>query len=192
MSGFSPVGHLVNTPSGLQGEPGLGYNYILASDGLYLRAESALLKATIQIAGCQVRGLAALSPHVELVHGKLPRHIWDLALSLMLLDPGRELYVAIVWTGDAYSLRVPEQTVTGAAVRYEPVKDTVVELHSHGGMSAFFSSTDDADEVGFRVYAVVGKLPEEKVEVSFRVGVYGYFGPLMWEDVFQGVLDGGP
>ena len=179
------VGYLLNRPSGPQGEPGPAYNYLLCGNGLFVRAEGPHLKATVPVALCQVRGLAPQSPCVELVHGRVPRRLWDLALSLLLIDPRRELYVAVVWDGLGYSLRVPDQAVGGAAVRYETVKDTVVELHSHGPMRAFFSGIDDEDERGFKVYGVVGRLPETP-EVNLRVGIYGYFHPLRWEDVFGG------
>mgnify|MGYP000858271742 CR=1 FL=1 len=43
-------------------------------------------------------------------------------------------------------------------------------------LAAKFSGTDDADEVGFRLYAVIGRLPD-KSEIRLRVGVYGQF----WE-----------
>ena len=52
----------------------------------------------------------------------------------------------------------------------------VIEIHSHHAMPARFSGTDDADETGFRVYGVIGRLPEQP-EIRLRVGVYGYF----WE-----------
>jgi len=49
-------------------------------------------------------------------------------------------------------------------------------IHSHHGMRPEFSRADDADERGFRLYGVIGNLPE-KPEIRMRVGVYGYF----WE-----------
>ena len=62
------AGYLVNRPDGLVGEPGLAYDYILAANGLFVRAEklgpggAPLLRATVQVAEAQVRGLAPLAP----------------------------------------------------------------------------------------------------------------------------------
>ncbi|MDO8715567.1 MAG: hypothetical protein Q7J73_01985, partial [Dehalococcoidales bacterium] len=55
---------------------------------------------------------------------------------------------------------------------------------------AFFShQTDDKDETGLKLYAVVGRLNAAPV-VKLRVGVYGYFQTLAWRDVFDGSLIG--
>jgi hypothetical protein len=59
------------------------------------------------------------------------------------------------------------------------------ELHSHGNMRAFWSRTDDADEQGARVYAVIGRL-DTAPEIRIRVGVYGYWHPLPVTAVFTG------
>ena len=62
--------------------------------------------------------------------------------------------------------------------------DTIIcDLHSHGNMRAFFSLTDNADEQGARLYAVIGKLDSEP-EMRLRVGVYGYWHPLPLTAVF--------
>ena len=62
----------------------------------------------------------------------------------------------------------------------------VAEFHSHGSSRAFFSKTDDADEQGFRIYGVVGRLDDPESELSLRVGVYGHFAPADWPQVFDG------
>lgn len=50
-------------------------------------------------------------------------------------------------------------------------------------------TTDDADEQGFGLFGVLGRLNQGRPEVSLRVGIYGYFFPLPWGAVFDG--DGG-
>jgi hypothetical protein len=52
-------------------------------------------------------------------------------------------------------------------------------------MSAFWSSTDDTDEQGARLYAVIGKL-DTTPEIRLRVGVYGYWRLLPVTAVFTG------
>ena len=59
----------------------------------------------------------------------------------------------------------------------------ICDLHSHGNMSAFWSATDDADEQGSQLYAVIGKLDTEP-EIRLRLGVYGYWLPLPVTAVF--------
>ena len=41
-------------------------------------------------------------------------------------------------------------------------------------MHAFFSSTDDADEQGFRLYVVIGNVDTDRPTLAARVGVYGH------------------
>ena len=62
----------------------------------------------------------------------------------------------------------------------------MLEIHSHGPHPAVFSSTDNRDEQGLRLYGVVGRLGTERPEVALRVGAYGHFLPVAWETVFDG------
>jgi len=62
-------------------------------------------------------------------------------------------------------------------------------MHSHGQMRAWFSTTDNADETGLKLYGVIGRLDAVPV-VKLRIGAYGYFKTLRWSDVFDGSLTG--
>ena len=100
--------------------------------------------------------------------------------------PDTERFFAVRWDGDAYRLVVPPQAGTATRLAYLPPAGVVAEFHSHGGSRAFFSATDDRDEQGFRIYGVVGRLDTPRPELRLRVGVYGYFAPLDWPQVFSG------
>ena len=179
-----PVGHLVNTAGGLQGEPGVFYNYIMAEAGLFLQAKNAHLAATICIAPQEVRGLAPLEEDVRLLHGKIPMYFLNLALSVLCIKPDIEQYLVVTWQG-SYSLSIPTQSQTAVSVTYETLPDTVLDIHSHaGGVPAHFSGIDDRDEQGFCLFAVVGGLRDLCPTVELRLGVYGYFMPLEKEDIF--------
>jgi PRTRC genetic system protein A len=180
---MNPVGYLVNTRAGLAGEPGLFYDYILASNGLFIQAQSPLLTARIAIANVRVNGLAPLDKKVELSKGRIPRWLYDLAISVLLIDREHERYVAITWEGE-YHLREPWQDSSGGGVTYEVLPDTVLDIHSHGFIPAFFSGIDNRDEQGLKLYAVVGKCHALMPEVETRVGIYGYFAPIEFEEVF--------
>jgi PRTRC genetic system protein A len=182
---MNPVGYLHNTPKGLVGEPGLGYNYILAGNGLFIRAENEHLVATIPIFkledGRPVRGLAPLDKRVALKHGPIPGLLWRGAYEICLEGPASECYLAIVWVRDRYELSRPPQDATAASVSYERPQNVVMDLHSHGAMSAFFSTTDDRDDQGFKVSIVVGHLdkgPWYPDRFASRVCVYGYYAPV--------------
>ena len=62
----------------------------------------------------------------------------------------------------------------------------VMDCHSHNTMPAFFSSIDDADEKGTRLYLVAGNYNGLKTaEFKLRFGNGGYFADVVPSDVFD-------
>ena len=179
-----PVGYLLNTKEGLAGQPGLFYDYILAAQGLFIQARSPLLEETILVAPAKVRGLLPLEEKIQLLKGKIPRRFYDVALSALCAVRQTEQYLAVTWEDEEYRLVMPLQEGTGG-VQYERLPNTVLDIHSHGTMPPFFSGTDDRDEQSLRLYAVVGRLDTLLPEVEIRIGVYGYFAPIKFEDIFE-------
>jgi PRTRC genetic system protein A len=168
---------------------GLAYDYLLAGDGLYLRCENKHLEVCIPIAAAEVRGLVEVKPLVRLKHGRLPVSLWErfVRLARAFAEHHSEILVLVTYTPTfGYEPRVPPQEVTASRITYQPLPQTVLELHSHHVLSAYFSATDDVDEVGFRLYGVVGRLDREPAEVQLRIGAYGYFQPVAFTDVFAG------
>ncbi len=181
---MNPAGYLINTKHGQEGEPGLFFNYILARDGLYVQASGPLLRAAIRITEAEVRGLAPFEEYFELVKGKIPRYIYDLAISTLCADSLNERYLAIVWDGQ-YQLRLPVQDRGSAHVDYDRLPNTIVDIHSHPNMDARFSGIDDSDEKGLQLYMVVGHVETLLPEEVMRVGIYGYFAPVEVNGVFD-------
>lgn len=180
---FKPVGYLRNTKEGITGERGTFYDYIFAENGILIDAHSDFIKARINTAPAMVRGLEPLDEYVELVHGKIPWRLYELALNVCLADIHKERYLAIVWNC-GYEIKVPEQQREEARVNYEVLPSTVMDIHSHGTIPAGFSGTDNRDETGMKLYMVFGSLQEAIPEFRVRVGVYGYFMELEKEEVF--------
>jgi len=180
-----PVGYLLNTKEGLAGEAGLYYDFIFARTGVFIRAENPLLRATLCINSAEIRGLGPLYEDMELVHGKIPHALYDLAIYALMASCPLERYLAVTWEGQ-YHLTTPTQWREPAEVKYKRVSSTMLDIHGHGTMGAFFSGVDDADEQGLRLYMVVGKLDTLIPEVEMRLGVYGYFAPVTMEDIFDG------
>ena len=54
----------------------------------------------------------------------------------------------------------------------------VADIHSHNSMPAFFSGTDDRDELATRVYVVVGRLDKPVPEILARISNGGRFLPI--------------
>ena len=183
---LTSVGYLVNHKDGLTGGHGIGFDYVLGSDGLYVQSESAHMTARVLVAPCTVRGLAPVTGKVELDHGPIPARLFEIGLLWFEDAPHTERFFAVRWDGRAYRLVVPEQEGTATSLEYTPPAGVVAEFHSHGSSRAFFSATDDGDEQGFRIYGVAGRLDTDRPELSLRVGVYGHFAPVEWSQVFDG------
>jgi len=182
-----PVGYLVKHKQGLRGERGIGYDYVLAGNGVFVEAEGKLLGARVLVAPAEVRGLPSLQPRLVLRHGRIPGTLFDLAVGLMVQQPRQEIYIGIYWSGEEYRLWLPNQEQGSAHVQYERRDGLILDIHSHCGMAAYFSGTDNKDETGLQAYAVVGNLPNYP-SVTMRYGVYGYHQPIRWADVFSGPL----
>jgi PRTRC genetic system protein A len=179
------VGYLQNGKTGLTRDVGLFYNYILAGNGLFIRSASKHLEQTICIAPASIRGLEPLEEKIILAHGPIPRYFYELAFSTILTSPGQEKFIAITWN-NGYHIKFPQQKGTAGSVEYEKIPDTVLDIHSHGAMPAFFSSEDDRDEQGFKLSLVMGKIADSP-EYMMRATAYGYFRKLEFDEVFTDV-----
>jgi hypothetical protein len=89
----------------------------------------------------------------------------------------------------AWSVDAPLQTCTPASAvpvdRNDPLGiKALIDLHSHALMEPFFSRTDNKDEQGFRIFAVIGRV-NEKPLILVRVGVYGNYWNIPAEMVFE-------
>ena len=153
------------------------YEYVVAGNGLWVRAQDDRMSACIPVAYAHNPGLSDLAPHAYLKAGKIHsaylRSIYKSALANL---PNEAAYQFSVCLADPvpYTVAMPRQVATPTNVDYEDNPEAVVDLHSHGELGAFFSSTDDADEQGLRFYVVVGELTSGLPTIKARVGVYGH------------------
>ncbi len=184
------VGHVLWYPDGPRGEYGLGYTYVVDSYGVWVESEGPHLAARVPVAvGGPLRGLGDCGgERLALAHGPVPARLFELALGVFLASPSEERYVAVIWEGGEYRLRVPEQTGGAGQVAYERVAGRVLEMHSHGALPAFFSGQDNRDEQGFGVFGVVGRSRRGGLVARFRVGIYGHFAAVEPGQVFDGPI----
>jgi hypothetical protein len=145
----------------------------------------------VRLARALVPGLPVVPTGVDLVHGRVEAHLWQALVERARAAMPSEVLLAIVArepadgettvaAAGAYTLVEPQldasgtgdwqpQQASGCGVRATPVHDAVVEIHSHHAMRAYFSSTDDRDETGRRVYGVLGRLDAPTPEIALRV-----------------------
>lgn len=165
---------------------GTAYDYVLAGDGLYVTAEDRYLAVRVPVAEATIRGLPPVYPAFTLRTGRLPWCLWRHIVAVAQVHSDTEVMLVVTYASSGYQLRLPAQVTGPLSVTYRPESDAVLEIHSHRHFPASFSPTDDADERGFRIYAVIGCLGSSQPEVALRVGVYGHFMSVPWEAVFDG------
>jgi PRTRC genetic system protein A len=86
-------------------------------------------------------------------------------------------------------IKPPQQTTTASVISpHQSSSDILLDIHSHGRMSAFWSDTDNTDEQGFRAYGVIGNLHRQP-EICLRLGVYGYWFPIPLTTLFHPTAD---
>src|SRR5262249_26982287 len=92
-----------------------------------------------------------------------------------------EILFHLEWAAGQWLLHVPPQE--GSASHVRPLEDgadssyarVLIEVHSHHGMDAYWSETDNRDErSGFRLYGVLGRIFTHPV-LRVRVGMHGHF-----------------
>lgn len=176
-------------------EAGL-FEYVLAANGVYVRGERPELAALLPIASCEIRGLAELEPKTELRVPGVPQEQvrWMLEQARRAQDdtgrPTEIIFHLSVDDAGIWNVETPEQ-LQGPA-RAKPLDDSgsssyaraFVEVHSHVNMSSQFSHTDDGDEIGFRVYAILGRIFDTP-EMRVRVGLYGYRWEIPAREIFD-------
>jgi PRTRC genetic system protein A len=186
------VTHHVYNDCGLPPYDAQAYQYILAGNGVFVRTETPFFEAIIPVVACTVRGLPSLQFRFRLKVSRIPGRLLTTALAVArrarrLDGELNEVLYHFHHQGQTVQLKRPRQRATRTSIIAPGSNDQAIlcELHSHGEMPAFFSRTDDADEQGARIYAVVGRL-DTAPEIRVRLGVYGYWHPLPVAAVFTG------
>ena len=107
-----------------------------------------------------------------------------------------EVMAYILWDKELceYVVSIPMQKVGKAHISVViPPDETIdpdryvylADIHSHNSMPAFFSKTDDRDELATRVYIVVGRLDSPTPEICARISVGGRFVSISLGDVID-------
>lgn len=152
-------------------------HYLLASNGLFLVQDTALFRATTRVV--QPHPLQPAAASLQLRIPRLPRQLLEEAYGFFLEVFRRHLgeaFAFILYAPEraAFSLAVPPQRLTYYAggcgprmalgVHYESIsKPTgfvlLGDIHSHGCHHAYFSSTDDHDDLTREgLHIVLGRL----------------------------------
>lgn len=108
---------------------------------------------------------------------RIPSNIMDTVIERFRQSLPYEDVALICWRDKVgyYVIFPDKEEFSSTHVRFKRISDqhiVVAEIHSHGTLPAFFSSTDDEDEKKTGIYAVVGRLdtPSPEIVVSYVCG----------------------
>lgn len=168
------------------------YDYLIGGNGVFLRSQREGLTVILPLRTCEIRGLAPIEPTIQIEYPPIPAYLVEEMLAYAKAAHNEEGHPVealfhLEWGREGWQLLIPDQiqSVTNVA----PIDDgpdssyarALVETHSHHQMRAFFSRTDDLDEQGFRIYAVLGRIFTNP-ELLVRAGCQGTFWviPATW------------
>ena len=123
---------------------------------------------------------------------KIPLDIYWEIIEFFRKDLSREAAVKVCFMNNEYFLiNMTKVATKGLCVTSLPefLNGTgviqVMEVHSHNTMPAFWSPTDDADEIYPGIFMVLGELDKELPSYKLRAGYNGVFRPLTLSAVFD-------
>ena len=189
------LGHHIATAGEPLPPPAPGITWIWAADGIYKRGVSDEFDILVPLPGGStpsVPGLARLLPAVtfrrydrrlpgQLLAGMLAhaRKVCDRASGLMVMRE-QQYFVTRDRDSGVLHARVPPQDATAGRVRYDALQSgapVLLDLHSHHQMAAYFSATDNRDDTGLGISAVIGRIFDQP-EIAVRLCCYGHTHPL--------------
>lgn len=166
---------------------GLLYRYVVAGNGLFIQAEDSRLEALVQVSTERCHGLVDLEPKVHLKIPRIPASFLEAVLASARRHLPYEAMYQLLYRDKTWRCVMPPAEAKVHSLAFQDDPDAVVDLHSHASLGAFFSQTDDQDEQGFRIYAVIGKVDTDKPVIKVRVGVYGHHCEIDPLIVFEGL-----
>jgi len=182
---LSLIDYALATTTSLSPTANCLYQYIMAANGIFIRAENRTFRIVSQIAKVPIAGLARVENEFKFHLPRIP-----LVLTEQLLDRCQshypdEVYLQLSFNGELWAIEQPQQVASGSSVRWQGGDSCDIEIHSHPHHQAKFSLIDDEDERGLCLYAVIG-FPTKDAEILLRVGIYGqWFAYLPANTVFE-------
>lgn len=168
------------------------YDYVLDGGGLLKRASTPHWSARVRVAAARVAGLPLLGEAFSLTVPRIPARLLGRVIDHARragppgqLTPIEQMY-HFHWLDGAWQVAIPRQQATAGRVSYRGGSEATValDLHSHHQMAAYFSGTDNADEQGCRLYAVIGRICTTP-QIALRVGIHGDFMTLPPATLFE-------
>ena len=168
---------------------GFGQRALVGSNGAFLQVRRSWLDCVVKLAALPSAPplpYGVVQERIEFGFGVIP-----IALLEEFIAQGRDALPNEIAGGLIFNVRsrglqlLVHDAIESAPgrVRYRipelgPDEVLAVDLHTHGRLPAFWSSTDDADDQGVKVCGVFGSLHLETPSAAFRLAVNGHYKAL--------------
>jgi PRTRC genetic system protein A len=179
---------------------GTAYEYIMAGNGIFIRAARPEFEVLMPWMDGPIRGLAEVYPFLKLHIPRVPGEILDRIFTYARHITGDDkqpieslFYLYYDTAKENWQLDVPRQKATRSSVipldteQGSSYESALIEIHSHHDLSigASFSLQDDLDEQNrLRLFAVVGHI-NQRPEIRVRVGIYGHYWEIDADQLFE-------
>lgn len=179
------LNHSIVKPESVQNLPP---GYLWAGNGIFRSVSRTEFSATIAHSLVTTPGLVKLIPEFKLLVPQVPQNKVKAIIDRINQHPDLEQLFYLYWRGTAWEVICPEQecTPTNCISLEQYPEPAAIEIHSHGSMRAFFSSTDDREENGCRISTVIGR-SNERLEIVSRVCAHGLFLDVSSDRIYQNI-----
>ncbi len=156
--------------------------YIIGKEGIFLRKKLGILDSIVPVDNISI--LNSVDSSARLYIPKIPAKIFA-DMYKFFIDVYKKyaseavLLIFYNETTQEYKIIAPKQEVSAASMEYDR-KFTIEnytmigDIHSHGSMSAFHSSIDDADEESFDgLHITLGHIMGEEISISASIVING-------------------
>ena len=178
------------------------YEYLLAGNGVILRAQRKEFAVSVPLVFREIKGLPTGFVGIRWLKPKVPSRVWDEICKHARISNSKEnfreeLYL-IYWDSERYawqwstSSRDRTYASTIADDRRPEYSEACIEIHTHPEGAYQFSSADDRDESGkFRIFGIIADV-HDKPKFRFRCGIYDHLTPVPFSwigNLPSGVVD---
>lgn len=179
------LNHSIVKPESVQNLPP---GYLWAGNGIFRSVSRTEFSATIAHSLVTTPGLVKLIPEFKLLVPQVPQNKVKAIIDRINQHPDLEQLFYLYWRGATWEVICPEQecTPTNCISLEQYPEPAAIEIHSHGSMRAFFSSTDDREENGCRISTVIGR-SNERLEIVSRVCAHGLFLDVSSDRIYQNI-----
>ena len=156
--------------------------YIIGKEGIFLRKKLGILDSIIPVDNISILNSVDISARLYIP--KIPIKIFANMYKFFVDVYNKyqsEAVLLIFYNEETKKYKVisPKQEVSSASMKYDrkfTIKNYTMigDIHSHGSMSAFHSSVDDADEESFDgLHITLGHILKDEISISASIVING-------------------